>query len=355
MTDKDATAAATMDSTTNDATFGPIIDAFDVLGARDVGRGQRVPDADEDNVTLTADLIVAAQRAGHAIETVHVAGSFHEGAATILAHVANVAPDRVVLHARDITPDALAGQADLGPGTLVAFVESGRKGDGDSCRGVAFVIGAAGTAEAFVADAATTSSVTALAKACAAALPGLRARGFAAPDRPGIATDAEEAQRCLTIYDDGVGAIAQGAFVSEQAYEEKAAARYGMEGQKRADGSLLFPPRESDPDTGATLDETVRLAGTGTVFAITRIGKGGAPTEFLPYQAAVGSYDVAIVELDEGPRVAAMLTSDSRTRLGLEDEDPIPIGTPLESVVRLLFMQQGHRRYNFKFRPQAPA
>ncbi len=136
----------------------------------------------------------------------------------------------------------------------------------------------------------------------------------------------------------------QGAYVSGPAYRAEAKARYRLIGERcAACGRLHFPPREACLACGGHAWEDVPLKRTGTVYAYTVIGKGAAPSEFLEQQLAVGEYATAIVALDDGPRVAAMLT----------DVDPkaVSIGIPVRMVFRRLYTQEGVARYGFKFAP----
>jgi uncharacterized OB-fold protein len=136
----------------------------------------------------------------------------------------------------------------------------------------------------------------------------------------------------------------QGAYVSLPAYLAEKKARYRLVGERcTACGRLHFPPREACLACGARSWEDVPLKRTGTVYSYTIIGKGAAPSEFLEQQLAVGEYATAVVALDDGPRVAAMLT----------DVEPagVNIGMPVRMVFRRLYTQEGVTRYGFKFGP----
>jgi uncharacterized protein len=135
----------------------------------------------------------------------------------------------------------------------------------------------------------------------------------------------------------------RGAYVPPAAFRVHAAARYRFEGQRCTECErLLFPPRERCPDCGSAHLAPHRFAGRGTVFATTRISAGGAPSEFAPQGEAGGPYRVAIVALEEGPRVAAMLTGPG--------VDGLRIGDAVRFVPRLLYVQEGVARYSFKAR-----
>jgi len=136
----------------------------------------------------------------------------------------------------------------------------------------------------------------------------------------------------------------QGAYVSLPAYLAEKKARYRLVGERcTACGRLHFPPREACLGCGARSWEDAPLRRTGTVYAYTIIGKGAAPSEFLEQQLAVGEYATAVVELDDGPRVAAMLTDVEPTK--------VRIGMAVRTVFRTLYTQEGMTRYGFKFAP----
>lgn len=83
-----------------------------------------------------------------------------------------------------------------------------------------------------------------------------------------------------------------------------------------SDGTPVFPPREFDPVHWSRDVEWVELTGRGTLYSVTSVHAAPATfREFAPYQ-------VAIVDLDEGPRLATAF-------LG-------PVDTPLDSPVELV-------------------
>lgn len=88
------------------------------------------------------------------------------------------------------------------------------------------------------------------------------------------------------------------------------------------------------------------FSGKGTIYSWTRVERDHAPAEFVD----LAPYYVALVDLDEGPRVTAML-SDLDTFLPVDER--IKIGQPVEMVTRKL-SQDGERGmliYGYKFRP----
>ncbi len=136
-----------------------------------------------------------------------------------------------------------------------------------------------------------------------------------------------------------------GAYVSPAAYGEHPEARYRLVGRKCVEcGTLGFSPRQACVPCGSTEFEPVPLEPTGSLYAVTTIGAGGAPSEFAPLQAATGPYGVAVVQLDDGPRLTAMLT----------DGDPgaMEIGSPVRATFRRIYNQDGVTRYGLKVRPR---
>ena len=63
--------------------------------------------------------------------------------------------------------------------------------------------------------------------------------------------------------------------------------------RSRSSGRHVFYPRVAEPATGATDLEWVQASGTGTVYATTVIRQ----------RPPAPSYNVALVDLDEGPRM----------------------------------------------------
>ncbi|MCA1813329.1 MAG: zinc ribbon domain-containing protein, partial [Halobacteriales archaeon] len=139
--------------------------------------------------------------------------------------------------------------------------------------------------------------------------------------------------------------VSQGAAISRASWLESLPARLRFEGQRCASGHVQFPPRAACAQCGSPQLAPHRLQGTGEVHSVTTIGRGSAPAEFAEQQRRMGSYDVAIVQLAEGPRVAAMLTGPA---------GQARIGDAVELVVRKLYTQDGAPRYGFKARGASP-
>lgn len=138
--------------------------------------------------------------------------------------------------------------------------------------------------------------------------------------------------------------LPMGAHVPMDDFNATAGERYRLEGRECADcGELHFPPRPTCRGCHGTSFEPAPLSGEAEVVASTTIGRGGAPSEFAREQRLTGSYDVAIVEMAEGPRVVARLADVEPGEAG--------IGDAVEPVLRRLYEQEGAVRYGTKFRP----
>lgn len=135
-----------------------------------------------------------------------------------------------------------------------------------------------------------------------------------------------------------------GAHISVPMYQRALPQRYRLIGQKCLKcGRIIFPPKAAcNYCSGSFEFEEVQLSGKGTVYSYTIIAGGGVPPEFEEMGKCKGSYPVAIVELDEGPRVIAQLINSSKE---------ITIGMPVEVVFRKIYEEEGVIRYGFKFKP----
>ncbi|MFQ5919326.1 MAG: OB-fold domain-containing protein [Thermoplasmata archaeon] len=138
--------------------------------------------------------------------------------------------------------------------------------------------------------------------------------------------------------------VSQGAYVSLPTYLEFAAARYRLVASRCvACNRVDFPPRAVCLNCGGHEFVQEPLSGKGEVYARTVIAEGSSPTEFQAQQELIGSYAVALVQLEEGPRVIAQMTET--------DPGRVEIGMPVEAVLRRIYRQEGVVRYGYKFRP----
>jgi len=135
------------------------------------------------------------------------------------------------------------------------------------------------------------------------------------------------------------------AHVSVPMYWRTIPERYRLVGRKcKACGALSFPPKGICPHCLKSSEfEDARLSGRGRVHTYAIVGAGGAPPEFAAQERATGSYPIAIVELEEGPRVIGQLA----------DVDPsgIRIGMAVQAEIRRIYEEEGVVRYGFKFVP----
>jgi uncharacterized OB-fold protein len=81
--------------------------------------------------------------------------------------------------------------------------------------------------------------------------------------------------------------------------------------RSRSTGRHLFYPRVAVPGSGETDLEWVEAKGTGTVYAIT------------VNRARAGSYNVALVDLDEGPRMMSRI----------DGVETLPIGSKVRARI----------------------
>ncbi len=81
--------------------------------------------------------------------------------------------------------------------------------------------------------------------------------------------------------------------------------------QRAPDGTHVFYPRVAAPGTGAPL-EWVEASGHGTIHAIT------------VNRARDGAYNIALIDLAEGPRMMSTV----------EGVESVPVGTPVRARIK---------------------
>jgi len=135
------------------------------------------------------------------------------------------------------------------------------------------------------------------------------------------------------------------AYVSIPTYSRSVPQRYALIAAKcRYCGAINLPLGVNCLKCGKVLEyEPQKLSGRGKIYCFTTISRGGSPPEFSAQQNLVGSYPVAVVELDEGPRIVAQMT-DCRA-------EDLKIGLEVESNFRRIYDDDGMIRYGVKFRP----
>lgn len=139
-----------------------------------------------------------------------------------------------------------------------------------------------------------------------------------------------------------------GAHVSLPSWRRSLDQRYRLvAGRCPACGGYAFPPEGACPACHdlVAFDE-VEMPRTGTIAAVTVIGQGGAPPEFVPQQDRDGAFGVAIVELTDGEG-----TVELPAQLTDCDPDAVAVGDSVEAVVRRIYDQEGIPRYGVKFTP----
>jgi len=136
------------------------------------------------------------------------------------------------------------------------------------------------------------------------------------------------------------------AHVSVPMYWRTIPQRYRLVGQTcKACGAVSFPPKGVCKHCNASSDFVeAPLSGRGKVHTFTLIGAGGAPPEFAEQEKASGSYPVAIVELDEGPKVIGQMADVS--------PKDVRVGMRVFAELRRIYSEEGVIRYGFKFVPE---
>ncbi len=140
----------------------------------------------------------------------------------------------------------------------------------------------------------------------------------------------------------------EGAYVSPASWEETLEARLTLIASRcSACNTVRHPPRDVCPDCGGAVRQTFHARPEGAIHAVTRIGRGGAPSEFAHQQSLVGDYGVAVVDMVDGFRVVAQISG--------ADPRAVQIGDGVHLRLRRLFEQEGATRYGLKAVPQGQA
>lgn len=134
--------------------------------------------------------------------------------------------------------------------------------------------------------------------------------------------------------------VSQGAYVSVAQYEEAAASRLGLVGQK-VPGGMTWPPRQMDGEERANAEDTP-LVHIGSVQSWTRLSAAGAPSEFSIRAPLLGGISTVLLRLKDGPSGVFLVVDDEEPELSMELE--------MELVVRRIYAQEGIIRYGLKAR-----
>ncbi|WP_311172199.1 zinc ribbon domain-containing protein [Halobellus ordinarius] len=143
-----------------------------------------------------------------------------------------------------------------------------------------------------------------------------------------------------------------GAHVSLPSWQRTLPQRYRLEAGRCPEcGAVAFPPEGACPDCHERVTfETESLARTGEIVAVTVIGQGGAPPEFVELQRRDGPFAVAIVEVETtGER-----DGTARFPVQLTDCDPedVSVGDEVAGRFRRIYSVEGVTRYGLKFVPE---
>jgi len=133
--------------------------------------------------------------------------------------------------------------------------------------------------------------------------------------------------------------VPQGAYVSQQQYDEGAAARLRLMGQQLG-GEMIWPPRQMDDNGLAIPEASISLHGAATVESWTKLAAAGAPSEFSYRAPILGGITTVFVRFEQGPRGVFLLVDD-------EDDNP-EIGDQVRFVTRRIYAQEAFIRYGLK-------
>ena len=133
--------------------------------------------------------------------------------------------------------------------------------------------------------------------------------------------------------------VSQGAYVSQQQYDEGAAARLNLMGQQLGE-EMIWPPRQMDDNGLAIPEASISLHGAATVESWTKLAAAGAPSEFSYRAPVLGGITTVFVRFEQGPRGVFLLVDD-------EDNNP-KIGDQVRFVTRRIYAQEAFIRYGLK-------
>lgn len=165
-----------------------------------------------------------------------------------------------------------------------------------------------------------------------------------------VDVDYATAMRLRGVFSSGQPA-GGGANVTTPTYRRSLPQRYRLlAGACRDCAELVFPPENACPHCGSRAGyEDTPLPPRGDIVATTVIGTGGAPPEFVDQQNRSGAYGTAIVRFSPEDDSRSV---DVPLQVVLGDVDDAPaIGHRVTTVLRVLYDQQGVRRYGLKAVP----
>lgn len=139
-----------------------------------------------------------------------------------------------------------------------------------------------------------------------------------------------------------------GAHVSLPSWRRSLDGRYQLVAGRCPDcGGLTFPAEGAcDGCHGLVSFDRVRLPREGIIDAVTVIGQGGAPPEFVPQQQRDGPYAVAIVRFTLDSQNVSM-------PMQLTDCEPetVSVGDTVRTTIRRIYQDEGIPRYGAKVKP----
>jgi uncharacterized OB-fold protein len=133
--------------------------------------------------------------------------------------------------------------------------------------------------------------------------------------------------------------VSQGAYVSQQQYQEGAAARLNLMSQK-VDGELIWPPRQMDAKGSLMPQASIPLQENATIESWTKLAAAGAPSEFSIRAPLLGGITTVFVRFEQGPRGVFLLVDD-------EENNP-KIGDQVQFAIRRIYAQEAYIRYGLK-------
>lgn len=130
--------------------------------------------------------------------------------------------------------------------------------------------------------------------------------------------------------------------MSVPAYRRSLPQRYALMGLKCSTcNAIVFPPKAYCPhcrSSGAV--SPVRLKPEGEVYSFAEISAAGSPPEFAHLARTRDSYVVALIRLDEGPRIMAQVVTSGKQ---------VQIGSRVHGVFKQVYTEEGIVRYGLKF------
>ena len=133
--------------------------------------------------------------------------------------------------------------------------------------------------------------------------------------------------------------VSQGAYVSQQQYQEGAAARLNLMSQK-VDGELVWPPRQMDAKGNLMPQASIPLQEIATIESWTKLAAAGAPSEFSIRAPLLGGISTVFVRFEQGPRGVFLLVDN-------EENNP-KIGDQVQFAIRRIYAQEAYIRYGLK-------